>query len=389
MDNLLRKLVSPFSHLETSYLPVMTWLTKWSIRSFSIPITSEPGSKEFSVIKKIRHWVIYVCTALLWFFYNVTYSFWFYKNIYNSHGSLPIWQKVIAFYFLISYDMIFVLHICLLFRKRELPQVLKTCVWMEAKCISRGASDYTKINILSNLDAAKFSLFVIPVMLGALGSFRPCTPPSILNEVLLECRDGWGDQDAEMWLRVVNGAAQWYVWFSLPSVMIATISRVFLYPSVMVELWIKMIERQLDQYKFGIHGLSGFRVAQVFQNLVNSVMRKPLITIFVLLTMLSEITSLYVIITSWENISFGVSAFFYLMVIDYFVIIHITLHSLSKPYVVSVKLAKNMKSLRSQNAWFKKFLTSCPPLKVGMGDAFTGMNASHRKLLEIIPFPSC
>lgn len=138
MDNLLRKLVSPFSHLETSYLPVMTWLTKWSIRSFSIPITSEPGSKEFSVIKKIRHWVIYVCTALLWFFYNVTYSFWFYKNIYNSHGSLPIWQKVIAFYFLISYDMIFVLHICLLFRKRELPQVLKTCVWMEAKCISRG-----------------------------------------------------------------------------------------------------------------------------------------------------------------------------------------------------------------------------------------------------------
>ncbi|XP_035711382.1 uncharacterized protein LOC118436855 [Folsomia candida] len=214
-------------------------------------------------------------------------------------------------------------------------------------------------------------------MLGALGIFRPCMPPSIANAVLLQCRDGWSDQDAALWFRLINGFMQGYVWFSVPAVMVVTISRLMLYPSVMVELWIKMIEGQLAHYKYAIHGLSAFRVAQVFQNLVNSVMGKPLITIFVSLSIMCQIISLYVIITSWEKISFGVSAFFYLMGIDFFVVIHITLHSLSKSYVVTVKFAKNMTSLRSQNAWFKKFLRSCPPLKVGMGDGkfFDGLTS--------------
>ncbi|OXA62430.1 hypothetical protein Fcan01_00971 [Folsomia candida] len=369
MSNLLRKLASPFSHSETSYLSIMTWLTKWSIRSFAIPLASESGGKEdvrFLVIDKTSHWVIYACTAFLWLFYNVMFSFWFYN--FNGNKGLPVWQKTIGFFFLINYVMIFGLHVCFLFRKKELLQVLKSCVWIETKCIARGASEYTEIRIFSNLDTIKMTIFVGPSMMGAVGLFLPCMPPSIANTVLLECRDGWGDQNAEVWVRLINGFAQWYVWFSLAGIMIITISRILLYPSVMVELWIKMIEDQLNHYPSANHGLAAFRVAQVFQNLVNAVMSKPFINIFIFLTILSEILSLYVIITSWKNLSFGVSAFFCLMGINYFLIIHVTLDSLKKSYVATVNFSKNVKSLRSQNAWFKKFLTSCPPLKVGMGD---------------------
>ena len=79
-------------------------------------------------------------------------------------------------------------------------------------------------------------------MMGAVGLFLPCMPPSIANTLLLECRDGWGDQDAELWVRLINGFAQGYAWLSQAGVMITTISRILIYPSVMVELWIKMIE---------------------------------------------------------------------------------------------------------------------------------------------------
>ncbi|OXA54630.1 hypothetical protein Fcan01_11367 [Folsomia candida] len=83
--------------------------------------------------------------------------------------------------------------------------------------------------------------------------------------------------------------------------------------------------------------LAGFRVAQVFQNLNNALMRKPLNNLFVLLCIVCQ----------------------------------------SKSYLASVKFFENMKSLRSRNPWFKKFLTSCPPLKVGMGDGkfFDGLSA--------------
>ncbi|OXA63561.1 uncharacterized protein LOC118433884 [Folsomia candida] len=382
MGNLLRKLATPFSLSETSYLSIMTWLTKWTLRSFAIPLKSESVSKEgrrFSVINKTSHWVIYACTAFLWLFYNLVYSFWFYKNIYNSNGSkgLPVWQKVIAFFFLINYVPIFGLHVCLLFRKKELLQLLKTCVWIETKCIERGASEYTKISIFSNLYCVKLSIFAVPGMMGAVGLFLPCMPPSIASTLFLECQDRWGDQDAEVWVRLINGFAQGYVWLSLAGVMITTISRILIYPSVMVELWIKMIEGQLDHYHFANHGLEAFRVAQVFQNLANSVMSKPFISIFAFLSIVSEILSLYVIITSWNNLSFGVSAFFCLMGMNYFLIIHITLDSLSKSYVATVKFSKHMKRLRSRNAWVKKFLASCPPIKVGMGDGkfFDGLTS--------------
>ncbi|XP_035713115.1 uncharacterized protein LOC118437830 [Folsomia candida] len=187
-------------------------------------------------------------------------------------------------------------------------------------------------------------------------------PPSIANTLILECRTGWGDQDAELWVRLINGLVQGSVGLSVAAVIVTTIKRIFLYPAVMVELWIKTIERKLD------HGLAGFRVAQVFQNLTNSVMRKPLNNLFVLLCIVCQVISLYVIITSWANISLGVFAFFYLMGFDFFIMIHVTLHSQSKSYVASLKFAENMKSLQSRNPWFRKFLKSCPPLKVGMGD---------------------
>ncbi|OXA46223.1 hypothetical protein Fcan01_19207 [Folsomia candida] len=245
MDNFLRKLASPTFHSETSYLPAMTSTTKWLVKSFAIPLISEARGQGYSIIKKKKHWAIYFCTALIFFFHNLIYAFWFYENIYKSNGteSLQVWQKVISFFFLSKHSMVVGIHLCILFRRRELLQVMKTCAWIEKKCRGVGPSNYTKISILSHLDAAKFSLFAVPIVLGTLGLFRPCMPPSIANILILECRDGWGDQEAALWVRLINGLLQGSVGLSVAAVIVTTIKRIFLYPAVMVELWIKTIER--------------------------------------------------------------------------------------------------------------------------------------------------
>lgn len=145
MNSLLRRLASPVSHSRTSYLSSMTWFATWTLRSFAVPLTSESGGKEeqvrrFSVIKKTRQRAIYVGTAVIWVFYNVMFSFWFYKNIYNPKEaeSPPIWDKVIAFFFLMKYILVFGIHVCLLLRKRELLHVMRASFWMEPKCVSKG-----------------------------------------------------------------------------------------------------------------------------------------------------------------------------------------------------------------------------------------------------------
>lgn len=112
-------------------------------------------------------------------------------------------------------------------------------------------------------------------------------------------------------------------------------------------------------------------MAQVAQNLVNCVMSKPFLAMFLAFSIEGQISSLYIIISSWSKLSANVALFFLLMVIDFFAVIQFMFHSLSYSHVASVKFVKNARRISNQigrDTWFRKFLRSCAPLKVGMGD---------------------
>lgn len=45
------------------------------------------------------------------------------------------------------------------------------------------------------------------------------------------------------YVSLMHGFVQGYVWYSMVAVFVTVVSRVLLYPAVMVELWIKVLER--------------------------------------------------------------------------------------------------------------------------------------------------
>lgn len=115
--------------------------------------------------------------------------------------------------------------------------------------------------------------------------------------------------------------------------------------------------------------LHQYRVAQVTENLVNSVLIEPFFPVFLSFIMIGQISSLYIIITSWSHVSAGLMLLFVLLVVDFFSIIHMFLNSLSYSHVASARLIKTVKrSKKWGNMGCRKFLSLCPPLKVGIGD---------------------
>lgn len=115
--------------------------------------------------------------------------------------------------------------------------------------------------------------------------------------------------------------------------------------------------------------LHKYRIAQVAENLVNAILEKPYFLIFLNFVILGQIGSLYTIITSWSYLSFEIILLFMLFGFNFFTVIHIFLHSLNKPNVTSAQFIKNLRRSKSARCpMFRKFLNSCPPLKVGMGD---------------------
>lgn len=133
----------------------------------------------------------------------------------------------------------------------------------------------------------------------------------------------------------------------------------------------------LRQIRKSARAVKDYRVAQVAQNLTNHVLSKPCLQLTLGLTIIAEISALYVMIISSNHLTVDAAMFFVLMGVDYFIVIHVVLRALSKSYVTSVKFIQSMKRLHKRDPWFKKFLRSCPSLKVGMGDGkfFDGLTS--------------
>lgn len=115
--------------------------------------------------------------------------------------------------------------------------------------------------------------------------------------------------------------------------------------------------------------LRQYRIAQVTENLVNAVLTKRFFLIFLSFTIIGQICSVYIIFTSWSYLSVGIMMLFLLLGFNFCTIIYIFLHSLCYPNVSSTQFVKIMRKSKSARSLIvRKFLNSCPPLKVGMGD---------------------
>lgn len=84
---------------------------------------------------------------------------------------------------------------------------------------------------------------------------------------------------------------------------------------------------------------------------------------------IAETTSLYVLTTSSSKVTVPILEFFIMIGADFFGVIHVVYRILSLPHLSSKKLIRNAKLVqKGDSPWFTRFLKSCSPLKIGMGD---------------------
>lgn len=99
----------------------------------------------------------------------------------------------------------------------------------------------------------KVSLFIIPVMYGIIGTYKPCSTPSMLREFLPRCEnlDCLGDANVA-WILVafLNGLFQMGLFYIYATVVVFTLVHVVLYPSLMIKLWIGGMDRYAHLKKF-------------------------------------------------------------------------------------------------------------------------------------------
>lgn len=112
--------------------------------------------------------------------------------------------------------------------------------------------------------------------------------------------------------------------------------------------------------------MKAYRVAQVVQNVINSFWRKPLMSLLLLSIMTAEIMSMYILSTSFNQLTLPIRVFFLVVWVDFFFDIHVLIKCLSLSHLCSELFVKNMKG-RTRSAWGKRFIRSCSSLRISLG----------------------
>lgn len=122
--------------IDKSYVPIMASVSKWTLNSWCIPIRPESTLGEFTLIKNLRHKIIFYLSFSSYLFYVVTFDFWFYINFFGQ--SRPVWENLVLVCFCIANNIVGILQIMIYFRQNEVKQSLENSFLMEKRCLALG-----------------------------------------------------------------------------------------------------------------------------------------------------------------------------------------------------------------------------------------------------------
>lgn len=115
--------------------------------------------------------------------------------------------------------------------------------------------------------------------------------------------------------------------------------------------------------------LRQYRRFQLLSRLHNNVFKDPIMPAVIMVIILIQSTSLYVLVTLGTEITLAILGLFFVVAIDCFIVIQCFFKIMSYPYTRSVKVMKlARKGIINCSKWEVKFIKSCYQLKVGMGN---------------------
>ncbi|XP_035716563.1 uncharacterized protein LOC118439397 [Folsomia candida] len=194
-------------------------------------------------------------------------------------------------------------------------------------------------------------------------------PPSFFTMTTLPCKD-WDDIRGNFLAKTLQAVFAAYTGLVIFSTLTFGLFVLLYYPVAAQLLLLDGLKRYLDQEKsFRMILLVQYRKLQLLSRLLNNAWRDPAMPFVVGGILVLNSTSLYVVLSSSEKIPLPVLAIYSVGAVDTFVMIQHLFKIVSYPYTRSVDFINAARrGLKKASRWEVKYIVSCFPLKVHMGN---------------------
>ncbi|OXA37380.1 hypothetical protein Fcan01_27871 [Folsomia candida] len=277
------------------------------------------------------------------------------------------WRLVMLCYFIGMGLLIFFGSLVLYWREGETAALMKINCRVELLCQREGAVNYAELVVVLVCLTAYIAAIGVPIAMFLLSLWKPCMPQTIPSIFLTQCVN-WEYEGATVTplariIILIAAVTSGYLWWCKPSaVIIALILPA--HSAILSRVYFNVISKNLSTNTDRI--LMKYRNIQIQLNLLNDVMRFPLMTIVMIGVIDAEIIALYMVMSSSANIPFLATLFFGFLGFEMIIIIHIVFHMLRLPCVESENFREITRgALRSP--WAKKFFLSLKPVVVSSG----------------------
>ncbi|OXA61996.1 hypothetical protein Fcan01_00121 [Folsomia candida] len=309
------------------------------------------------------------------------YLEWFHGHVFCPKDSNSVetsmWKQIMMFYFVEAVTIITVIKGILLWRQDEMETLTKACFDFELlinvmatssipvhevyKSTTCGSPNYVSLKSVVIVFIFLGTSLGIPFMGLVLSLWMPCMPP-LFTMGMRSCESWGGNGGLSLTIKIILGLFESYNFSAICGPLIYAMLGFLYYPTLLLEAWLKLLQREiLNLPSIAVQ----YRLAQSFSNLTNFVLRTPIMSMILGWAMMAEVTTLYVFMTA-QNLPYAVVVYMGAMATNMFILIQVVFRALSVPYLTSRKFARCQGQPRGK--WLSKFLRSCSPLKVSVGD---------------------
>ncbi|OXA45913.1 Cytochrome c biogenesis protein CcsA [Folsomia candida] len=252
---------------------------------------------------------------------------------------------------------------------REIVFLLNCSNYLERDHQGKGVHGYVPNYFIGIAVLAIITVTAAPVTLCATGFLKPCMPPSFFTMATLPCKD-WNDIRGYFLAKTVQAVFAAYTGLVIFSTLAFGLFVLLYYPVAVQLLLLDGLKRYLDQEKsFRMILLVQYRKLQLLSRLLNNAWRDPAMPFVVGGILVLNSTSLYVVLSSSEKIPLPVLAIYSVGAVDTLVMIQHLFKIVSYPYTRSVDFINAARrGLKKASRWEVKYIVSCFPLKVHMGN---------------------
>ncbi|OXA37988.1 hypothetical protein Fcan01_27245 [Folsomia candida] len=208
---------------------------------------------------------------------------------------------------------------------------------------------------------------LMPFMAVIYSLLRPCMPPVLTSVIFPNCKSWDDDAGTSFSARLFGSIMMGCVAFPLLTTVIFSIAVVMVYPTVVKLVLIQTMMRDLNRQTENTLLMSTYRILQILTDMHNSVLRQPITATLVGAITICQTFALYILITATSIVPGVVVFFFFMIALEMFIIIMGAFKILANPFLRSVELLYYMER-KSGSKWGKRFVRSCPPSKVTLGD---------------------